>query len=83
MQRWITVRYCAAELRVSNVQLDRILDRIGITTNAMPGKFGHQFPHCVMECVEIRPIVYERAGIVLQIGSRFLENGAIQSLARW
>ena len=76
MQGRVTVGNLTAELRMSNVELDRVLDRLGVTTEAMIRRAGRKFPQCVPERIAIRPVVHKGL-VVAQIPDCFPEYGTI------
>jgi hypothetical protein len=61
---------------MSNVELDRVLDRGGVTTEAMIRRAGRKFPQCVPERIAIRLVVHNGL-VVAQIADCFPEYRAV------
>ena len=76
MQGRVTVGNLTVELSMGNVELDRVLDRLGVTTEPMIRRRGRKFPQCVPERIAIRPVLHKGL-VVAQIADCFPEYRTI------
>jgi hypothetical protein len=81
MQGRVTVGNLTAELRMSNVELDRVLDRLGVTTETMIRRGGRKVPQRAPERIAIRPVVHNGL-VAAQIADCFPEYQQCQPEGR-